>query len=305
MTRIRPLILLLLLAAAVLIACGDPVVSVDQDQYRPKIVIDGYLFPGEPVERIRITRNFALNTDIDVDDVSLSEAQVTLTDLVAGRTFGLDYRDPEQGFVYDGSDLTIECGKSYRLEVEAVVDGRTLQASAATTVPGPGFAIDEGTSVLDSLLYMQEDAGGDLQHFEIVFQRAMGTGFYVFSIRALDADEETFIEDNLFGVELDDLEEEDLEDLADDSIHRQHLLPEPGLSSVELYWSSFYFYGDYRIVAYAGDRNFEEFYLTYDSIQSDDGNLYEPRFDIEGDGIGVFGSAMVDTAYVRVIPSRE
>jgi hypothetical protein len=286
-------------------ACGEPIVSIDQEQYEPKIVIDGYLFPGEPIEGIRITRNFALNTDIDVSDVTLSDAQVTLTDLASERTFELAYRDPETGYVYEGSDLTIESGKSYRLEVEATVDGSSLQASATTTVPGPGFDIDEEASLLDSLLYMQEEAGGDLQHFEVVFQRALGPGFYVFSIRALDAAEDTFIDKNLFGVKLEDLDEEDLEDLADDSIYRQHLLPEPGLSSVELFWSSFYFYGDYRIVAYAGDRNLEEFYLTYDSIQSDDGDLYEPRFNIEGDGIGVFASAMVDTAYVRVIPTRE
>jgi hypothetical protein len=305
MIRIHPSILLLFLASAILMACGEPVVSIDQEQYDPKIVIDGYLFPGEPVEGIRITRNFALNTDIDVAEVALTGARVTLTDQSTGRIYELDYRDPERGFVYEGDDLSIESGRSYRLDVEAAVDGRSLEASAVTTVPGPGFAIDEEVSGPDSLIYLQGDDQDDLQHFEIAFQRATGPGFYVFSIRALDADRESFIRNNLFGVELEDLEEGDLEDLADDSVYRQHLLSEPGLSTVELFWSSFYFTGDYRIVAYAGDRNFEEFYLTFDSIQSDDGNLYEPRFNIEGDGIGVFGSAMVDTAYVRVVPTRE
>jgi hypothetical protein len=297
----RNAILLSLFAMVFLLSCGEPIVTVDEGQYQPKIVIDGYLFANQPVMGIKIRRNFALNTDIGFDELNDPDATVTLTDLQTEGSYQLIYLGGSVGYTYLGGDLTIECGKSYRLDVETTIDGRLLQASSTTTVPGPGFQIDQQASGPDSLIYLQGDAEDDLQQFQIVFQRALGPGFYVFSIQALDACEDTFIDKNLFGVKLEDLEEGDLEDLADDSIHREHLLCEPGTSSVDLFWSSFYFYGDYRIVAYAGDRNFEEFYLTFDSIQSDDGNLYEPRFNIEGDGIGVFGSAMVDTAYVRVI----
>jgi len=36
-------------------------------------------------------------------------------------------------------------------------------------------------------------------------------------------------------------------------------------------------------------------------VQEIDGNLHEPAFHIEGDGIGVFGAAVADTAYFEIV----
>ena len=66
--------------------CGDVPVNVDEDTYVPKIVVDGYLFPGQKVKDIRITRNYALNTEIMLDQVVFSDVAVTVTDFCTQAT---------------------------------------------------------------------------------------------------------------------------------------------------------------------------------------------------------------------------
>ena len=52
---------------------------------------------------------------------------------------------------------------------------------------------------------------------------------------------------------------------------------------------------------YATDDNYREFVQTYNDVQEDDGNFHEAKFNIDGDGIGVFGSMIADTAYIEVL----
>ena len=76
-----------------------------------------------------------------------------------------------------------------------------------------------------------------------------------------------------------------------------------GISYSEVEWFCIWFYGRYRLILYAADRNYTDFFLTHRFVQEIDGNLLEPKFHFEGDGIGVFGSAAPDTVYFEVIQS--
>jgi len=66
-------------------------------------------------------------------------------------------------------------------------------------------------------------------------------------------------------------------------------------------WQDFRFYDDYEIIMYAADKNYKDFHITYRNVMELDGNFHEPKFNIEGDGIGVFGSIIADTVRCRVI----
>ncbi len=66
-------------------------------------------------------------------------------------------------------------------------------------------------------------------------------------------------------------------------------------SEIELEWFNFWFYGNYRVILYAADDQFTDYLLTHRQIQEIDGNLLEPRFYFEGDGVGVFAAAIPDT----------
>ena len=72
---------------------------------------------------------------------------------------------------------------------------------------------------------------------------------------------------------------------------------------MKIFWFDLWFYGSYEVIVYAADKNFIDFLRTFDEVQADDGNFNEPAFNIEGDGIGVFGSAIADT--VRIVVLRE
>ncbi len=48
------------------------------------------------------------------------------------------------------------------------------------------------------------------------------------------------------------------------------------------------------------DRNSRDFQSTHETLQGIDGNYHEGAFHLDGEGVGVFGSAAVDTAYFEV-----
>ena len=47
-------------------------------------------------------------------------------------------------------------------------------------------------------------------------------------------------------------------------------------------------------------KNYMQFLQTWDDVKEPDGNYHEPKFNFEGDGIGVFGSVVADTTYLTV-----
>ena len=75
----------------------------------------------------------------------------------------------------------------------------------------------------------------------------------------------------------------------------------PGVSTTEILSLYTYFYGNYRITLYAADKNLRGFSSTHEVLQGADGNFHEGAFYIDGDGIGVFGSALVDSIFIEVL----
>ncbi|MEL6821937.1 MAG: DUF4249 family protein [Calditrichota bacterium] len=290
--------LYLLLILFLFAGCGEGIVEVDDSLYEPKLSIHGVLFPGQPVDKIFITRNFRVNEQISINDIIIKDAVVNLMEKQSGQDYPIIY-DPSRGFYYyPGNDLTIEPGKSYELSVSATVAGKDLLTSSTTTVPQIGMDIVGSNH--DSLQYRQSNGNGDLTRFAIEFERSPGIDFYLFSTFALEASVESYV----YGNPYDDLDEEDVrEDLIDLSFEYEWYLnmpTTPGRSTIELFWIEMPFYGTYQVIGYALDENYENFMKTYDDVQEDDGNFHAPKISLAGDGIGVFGSAISDTTYVTV-----
>jgi len=284
-----------------ILGCGDVTVNID-DTYVPKIVVEGYLMPERGVENVRITRNFALNREIRVDEMVLSDAVVALRDIELDRTWPLSYDEESYAYACREADLRIEYGKRYTLTVQATVDGQGLSTSSTTTIPQKGFSIVEEASRLEPMGYRERDSEGQLRKFTIAFERSPDVDSYIVSIVALDASRDTFIEDNIFGLDKDELDDgSNLSELQYNEQWSQTQLGGEGLSEIEVEWFLIWYYGSYRAIVYATDRNFKEYHLTYGRVQDIDGNLWEPKFHFEGDGIGVFGSAIADTVCFEVL----
>ncbi|MDZ7722546.1 MAG: DUF4249 family protein [candidate division KSB1 bacterium] len=290
-----------------ILACGDVPVNVDQDTYNPKIVVDGYLFAGKRPAGIRISRNYPLNREINMSDFILTNAAVSVTDLQTGEVYPLTFNPLAMSFQYDGTDCIVQSGQSYRLHVQARVDGQQLSASSVTHVPQTGFEIQESASNLEPRQYDSAVANSD--RFQIAFNRSPSTGSYIASIVALDASVENFIEKNVLGLDKDELD--DLSDTDEQQFfnytknqwqwHQTRVGNGKELSVLDIEWFSTWFYGKYQVILYAADQNFTDYLLTADNIQEIDGNLLEPRFHFKGDGIGVFGSAIGDTTEFEIL----
>lgn len=312
MTKKNQINLLLLLTAILMISCGNPTVSLNKDDYEPQIVFDAFIFANESVDRIGIRRNIPLNSNFQILDLLLPSADVKLTD-AAGNDYQLTFNDSTWYHEYLGTDLVIEPGNSYTLTATAEIDGQTVTASSTTIVPKGGFQIEElrlqsidGTSVVtDSIYYREKDENGELKLYNVKYQRSPETTFYAFSYKALDADSSTYIYDNPFTDEDPEDVQYDLEDWQYEWDWVQNTPKEAGISDVDIQWFSMWFHGKYEVNMYAADKNFGDYMSTHIEVQEPDGNFHEAKFHIEGDGIGIFGSAIREKFYFTVLPSKN
>lgn len=301
--------MLLLLPALLISACGKGVVDVTRQSYEPKIVIEGLLIAARPIGKIHITRNFPVDANLRTMSLieHVEETIVTVTEVATGRKVTLEFRGPSgfgshqlKDYYWTDSEaaLIIEHGKSYRLDVSMPIEGKVANASAITHVPEAGMAIK--TINYNSLPYRAEDESGELQQFTITLQRSPGVNFYMTTIEAQNAVLDSLILDNAF--EEIDIEEaiDDLDEYAYEVEWIQNTPTTPGESFMHIYWNALYFYGDYKLTVFGADYNYAQFLQTYDEVQEMDGNFHEPYFNIDGDGIGYFGSAVVDTININV-----
>jgi hypothetical protein len=300
-SKLKKIAFKLLLLPVIFIACGESVLDLGDNTYEPKIVIDGYIMPNQRVKNIRISRNFPLNKNIDIMDFPLSDADVFVTDLQSNISYPLRFNIGQLGFEYRGKELQISYGNSYQLSVTANIDGKKLQATSSTTVPSNGFAIDKETSSLTPMTYREKDPSGNIKNFSVTFEHSSSTDFYALSIIALEASPNNFIDDAPGHIEKDDLDDDLINILKYEAQWAQTSFDPNGKTKIEILWFSTWFYGEYRAILYAGDNNFKQYFLTHNDVQDIDGNLYEPNFFINGDGIGVFGSAIADTVYFTVL----
>jgi hypothetical protein len=283
------------------IACGKDSVSLNP-QYEPKIVINAFLYPEQPIDKIRISRNWPLNENIEYSKLILdnSTAEVVCTDLSDNTAYPLSFH-ADSGYYYNG-ELLIAYGGRYQLDIRATIDGKELSASSVTEVPLAGFQMIDSL-FNDSYYFYTRNAQNEYQIPVITFQRSAGTDFYVFSIVALDASVSSFIYDHPYLPT--DIEEKDIIENFNDFKYSHEAvfnIPKtPGITTWEIMKYHTWFYGRYRVIAYAGDKNYKDYYLTHADVQEMDGNYHEPKFNISGDGIGVFGSVIADTLYFELL----
>jgi len=270
-----------------LLSCGKTSINIDEGKYEPKIVIHGYVYPGQPVRDIQIKRNFPIGEVINKDEMHLRDADVTITDMQTNLKYPLDFNNDSLYFELPGILFQIACEKSYRLDVSAVVDGAELHASAVTY-----RQIDENENIISPV---------------IVYNQSPNSAFYLLSISSLDASIESFIYENPFEFDINDALEDDanLEDFMYSRRWSRPLNENSGFGILPVNWFQMWFYGRYRLILYAGDINFYHFNRTHENVQGPDGNLHEPIFEIDGDGIGVFGSAVTDTVFLEILKNIE
>ncbi len=295
-----------ILPALLLIACGKATMEPSNSGFESKIVIEGFLAAGNPIKDIRITRNVPVGTDLNNTNLisDPNTTQVLLTNETDNITYDLAFHSTNNGSLDDyywyctDNSVLVENDKTYSIQVSAVIDGKTLNASSTTTVPSATFKIADINYT--ELQYRQKDENNEVLEFMVTFDHAVGSDFYMMVVNAMDAELDSFIYDN----PIEKLDEQDVIDHYNDYIDEYNYIinidDTPGQTDFRVWWSDLWFYGRHQINLMVVDENYGKFIDTYEDVQEDDGNFHEPIFAIEGDGIGVFGSFVADTTWITV-----
>ncbi|MBN1637598.1 MAG: DUF4249 family protein [Ignavibacteriales bacterium] len=271
--------------------CGDPIVDINNVEYNPKIAVEAYLYPGKDISDVKIMRNFPINKKINESEIYLNPTDNFVNAKINGNALLFD--NVSKTYYYNTIDL--KYGETYNIEIEATFDGQKFRTNSSTTIPDSGFKILNNN--LGTIKYNTEN-------IIIKFNPSPSSDFYLFSIIADSASPDNFIYDNPF---LPNLTREDIEKNFNSFLYQyrylQNILPDPTKTyelKIEVYDA--WFYSPYRVIVYACDKNFKDYFLSNQFLQQFDGNFNEPKKIMQGDGIGIFGSAIIDTVRFILIP---
>ena len=279
-------------------------------------MIDAVLLVGQEYPVIRLTRTLAPDVPFNQDSAGEIGADI----VIDSDTVGMGYRDVpgEPGYYQPEAGMLIQPETEYRITVRSL-KGETL---TARTLSPARFTADEwllldpsGTTVLrtlqtfadagDSVFYRPENqltyAEGLLEaRFTSGGAAAFAADGYQLALFSIDLDSDYVIDPPFF-------EEDDFEDLARMG-SSPALIAESG--QVRLPWFSIYYQGRHVFKVYTIDLNWYD--LVRSTPQTDGGlgfggNVGEtadrPIFRVEG-GIGLFGSASVDSVGFFVLPAE-
>jgi hypothetical protein len=278
------------LISIIFMECGRPGVNINDTAYEPKIAVEGYLYCGETIKDFRLTRNFALGVPIDPNSLYLTPSSNNVTVTINGVPLNFDL----QTNTYFNNQVTIDYNKTYTLAVFASIDGKDLHTTSTTTTPQKGFTILNNN--LGQFTY-------DGLPITVSIKASPGTNFYAFSIVPDTASTSNFIYKNVLR---SDIDSSDVVNNFNDYKFRDGILDNINsyaetVFTFTLQLQDTWFYSPYTIIAYAGDTNFKEYFMTAPSVEEFDGNFHAPVQIFNGDGIGVFASAIRDTLKFSII----
>lgn len=284
------LLALAVLPGLVLAGCGKSGVDLNNAPYVPKIVVEGYLYCGQSVSHIKLMRNFPIGAQIDTGGIYLTPSANNVQATINGTPLSFDPATQ----TYFNHNINVGYDQTYTLEVYANLDGSRLHTTSTTTTPEKGFRImNRG---IGSFPY-------NSPFITLGFVPSPGTSFYAFSIVPDSAGTGNFIYNNLFRQNIDsadvakNLNNLKFQGTLEDGLDSHYA----GIFSLHIRSSQTWFYGKYTVIGYAGDSNFKDYVLTAPSVQEADGNFHEPILIFRGDGIGVFASAIADTATFTIL----
>ena len=284
-------IILILIIPLLFISCGDPGVDITNVSYEPKIAVEGYLYAGETIHDIKLTRNFALGQPLELSKLTLTPQDNSVNVSINGLPLLFD----PQSKTYYNNTVIVEYGKTYKLSVSALFDGRQLRTESVTTVPQKGFKLIT-TGNLGNKRY-------NLDNIKLDFQPSPGCDFYVFAVIADSASTGNFIYNNPFDSNIDT---NDIRKNLND-----YRVQFDAVTDIDSYSGALFsfnvrpyqtwFYSSYKTIVYAGDKNFRSYLFSAPNVKEFDGNFHEPVQIFTGDGIGVFASAVRDTVLFNIV----
>ena len=166
MKKIHCIVLISLII--IITSCGKGVVTVTNESYEPKLVIEGFLVAHQKVDKIRIARNFPIDANLNRLGLipNVKQTHVTITDLETGKLYKLTFHVAEDRkfdnyyWEYIGKDLIIDY----------VVLSQSLQNARDV-----GDNLEKATILRDVIQFNQK-----LQRFNYWRKHPLVNWFYLF-----------------------------------------------------------------------------------------------------------------------------
>ena len=256
------------------VACADGAVTTPSDEL---LVVEAFLFAGEPVTDIRVTEVVPLGGD-PADAPAVNDATVRL--IRGGVVYALEATGADGRYRYPGTDLVVAVGDTFSLEVERagqLVTARSVVppapggvALSRTTFQVPQFGGPRGRGAgfpTDEQVVVSWDNPDELLHFVV--------------IESLDPNAEPIIPEQFQG-----------------RFGGFRLIAQPTRDDVEVIGlGRLEVLGAHRVRVY---RINDEYADLYENRTQDSRDLNEPPTNVRG-GLGVFSAFASDSAFFTVV----
>lgn len=269
-----------------------------------QLVIDALLIVGQAMPDVFLTRTLAPGTVVSIENAAVPDAQIIVRGGGNEVTYFADANVPIR--YRPLQSVTVAPATTYSVSVTTPAGERLL---SATTTPSL-FRVndwvllnDDGTQVVRTLeTYAAGDSIYDLNELTyssgIVtaqFDRGTAPGFQV-ALFSLDPNSDRVIDPDF---------------LDDEEFDRNTSSPplEAVDGNIRLPWLAVYFEGRHKMKVFTMDRNWFDLARTDPTLGAGSfgfggnagDNFERPIFHVDG-GIGLFGSAAVDSVGFRVLP---
>lgn len=239
--------------------------SVDVQTEDALLVVEAFLYAGEPVEDIRITRAVSLSGE---DTVAAPVTDATVRLAKGGSAFALSSTGDGGRYGYLEDDLTVEAGDVFLLDVQAAGQ----QLTAETTVPPPpvGVALTGSVLKVPDIGIGAGFRGMQDSHLTVTWDNA-GAALHYIVVESLTADEPVYI----------------LPDFIRERFQGFRLVTAPTDANYhDINVRSLQVLGPHRVTVYRVNREYAD---LYENRQQDSRDLNEPPSNIRG-GLGVFSA---------------
>ncbi len=259
---------------ASLIGCD----SVDNNVEEELLVVEAFLYAGEPVDDIRITQAIALTSE-DTVATAVNGASVSL--IKGGVTHNLSQVGLEGYYAYLGDHLSINAGDVFELVVSA--DGQSIQAT--TEVPPPPVNV----ALSGQVIKVPNFTGGRPQltdEFLTVTWDNPDESLHYVLIESTDTGEPTYI----------------LPDFVRERVGRFRLVTRPTEANYfDINLLNLEVLGPHEVRVYRINKEYAD---LYENRQQDSRDLNEPPTNIRG-GLGVFSAFNSRGLDFEVVLSQE
>jgi len=261
------------------LSCENTPVS---QAFSQRIVVQAYLYAGEPVRDFYLTELLPYGSDEDSIQ-KINDAQVSV--IYNGNEFLLSRGENDGHYFYGDTNLNVRMGEEYQLKI--LYDD--VVSSASTVVPAPPENLQISNSEITFEMAVPGMGGNlgqrDSSEIEITWSNDDNSYFYVL-IENVDSVQESFFDGTSFpggnngpGRFMSRITEPSQTD---------HYIIRP----MELEY-----YGNFRAKIFRVNQEYAD---LYESLDQDSRNLTEPASNITN-GLGIFTAFNSDSVFFKVL----